>query len=130
MNSDLRRAKRYNDFIPVFVTAHNGMNALRAAGPFSGRIINISDSGACLLMPLSVLDSYNVYSAAIRDVSSFLEIQGTAALEAGQFKLTARPVWSDPFIMDDLRAFKIGVEFLVSPVGEQMNRIIESIQAK
>ena len=130
MNSDLRRARRYHDFIPVFVTAHNGMDSIRVAGPFSGRIINISRCGACLLMPLSVLDSYNVYSAAIRDVSSFLEIQGTVSLEAGQFKLSARPVWSDPFIMDDLRAFKMGIEFLVNPEGEQMNSIIESIQAK
>ena len=130
MNSDLRRAKRYHDFIQVFVTAPYAMNSIRATSTFSGRIINISRYGGCLLMPFGVLDPYKVHNAGVRDTSPFLEIQGSVSLENGHFKLSARPVWTDPIIMDDLRAFKIGVEFLVNPEGEQMNSIIESIQAK
>lgn len=130
MNSDLRRAKRYTDFIPVFVAAQNGVNGMRIAGPFAGRIINISRYGACLLISLGVLEAYNVYRATILDPSSFLEIQGIISPEAVQFKLSGRPVWSDPFLLDDLRAFIMGIEFLANPEGEQMNTIIESISAK
>lgn len=130
MNSDLRRSKRYNDFIPVFVTAQNGVNGMRVAGPFAGRIINISRNGACLLMSLGVLDAYSVYCSTARNPSSFLEIQGSVATEDEPFRLSARPVWTDPFIMDDLRAFKMGIEFLINPEGEQMNILIEQISAK
>lgn len=127
MNSDLRHAKRYYDFLPVFVTAQNGINGIRVAGPFTGRIINISRGGACLLMSLGVLDAYNVYRATVHDASSFLEIQGAISPAGVQFKLSARPIWTEPFIMDDLRAFKMGIEFLINPEGEQMNTIMESI---
>ena len=130
MHSDQRRATRYNDFIPFFVTAQNGMNGMLAAGFSSGRIINISRSGACLLLSLDMLDSYDVYRASIRKASPFLEIQGTMSPETGQFKLSASPVWFQPFIMDNLCAFKMGVKFLGNPDGERMNTIIESIHAK
>jgi hypothetical protein len=130
MNSDLRRAKRYHDFIPVLVTAPKGMNTLRATGPFSGRIINISRYGGCLLMPFGVLDPDEVFNATYHKTSPFLEIQGSVSLKNGHFKLSARPVWTDPFVMDDLRAFKLGIEFLLNPEGEQMNSIIESIHPK
>ena len=130
MNSDLRRAKRYHDFIPVFVTAPKGMNTIRATGPFSGRIINISRFGGCLLIPFGVLDTYKVCNVSVRDASPFLEIQESVSLKNGHFKLPVRPVWTDPFIMDDLRAFKVGIEFLVNPEGGQINNIIESIHLK
>ena len=130
MNSDLRRSKRFNDFIPVTVAAQNGVNGTRVAGPFGGRIINLSRNGACLLMSLGMLDAYSVYCSTARNPSSFLEIQGSVAFENEPFRLSARPVWTDPFIMDGLRAFKMGVDFLVNPEGEQMNILIEQISAK
>ena len=127
MNSEMRRSKRYNDFIPVSVQAQNGVNGKKEAGPFSGRIINISRHGACLLMSLGVLESYEVYSKTYQNDSSYLEIQGAIPTETEKFKLAARPVWTDPFIMDDMRAFKMGVEFMANPEGEQMNTIIEAV---
>ena len=130
MNSDMRRSKRYNDFIAINVVAQNGVNGSRVAGPFSGRIINISRHGACLLMSLGVLESYEVYSKTYQNDSSYLEIQGSIPPDLEKFRLTARPVWTDPFIMDDIRAFKMGVEFMVNPDGEQMNCIIEAVTEK
>ena len=130
MNSDLRRSKRHDDFIAVNVLAQNGVNGDREAGPFSGRIINISRHGACLLMSLGVLESYEVYSKTYRNDSSYLEIQGSFPTEMGEFKLAARPIWTDPFIIDDMRAFKMGVDFIVNPIGEQMNTIIDAVVAR
>ncbi len=127
MISELRRSKRFNDFIAVSVEAHNGMNGQKEAGPFSGRIINISRYGACLLMSLGVLDAYQVYSSTHKDDSSYIDIQGSIEPEINNFKLSARPIWAEPIVMDDIRAFKMGVEFLVNPDSEKMDNIIDKV---
>jgi len=130
MNSDLRRSKRYDDFIAVKVLAKNGVNGKSETAPFSGRIINISRHGACLLMPLSALKSYEVYSKTYRNDSTYLEIKGGFQNPNSQFVLSARPVWTDPFILGDMHAFKMGVAFMVHPDGEQMNSIIDIVTAQ
>ncbi len=127
MNSELRRSKRYNDFVAITVMAHNGMNGAREAGPFSGRIINISRHGACLLMSLGDLDAYQVYSSTRKNDSSYIDIHGSFETGEDRFNLPARPVWADPIIMDDIRAFKMGVEFMVNPDSEKMDNIIDSV---
>jgi hypothetical protein len=105
------------------------MNGAREAGPFSGRIINISRHGACLLMSLGDLDAYQVYSSTRKNDSSYIDIHGCIETEADKFNLPARPVWADPIIMDDIRAFKMGVEFMVNPDSEKMDNIIDSVSA-
>lgn len=127
MNSELRRSKRYNDFIAVSVVAHNGINRTKEAGPFSGRIINISRHGACLLMSLGVLDAYQVFSLTQKNDSSFVEIQGTIGSEISSFKLPGRPIWADPIVIDDIRAFKMGVDFMMNPHSDMLNNIIGSL---
>lgn len=127
MNSELRRSKRYNDFIAISVAAYSGIDRDKEAGPFSGRIINISRHGACLLMSLGDLDAYQIYSSTRKNDSSYIDIQGSTGSEASQFNLTARPVWADPIIMDDLRAFKMGVEFMANPYSEKMDTIMDTV---
>lgn len=109
------------------VIAKNGVNGKSQTAPFSGRIINISRHGACLLMPLGAMKSYEVYSKTYHNDSSYLEIKGSFRNESAKFIFTARPVWTDPFILDDMHAFKMGVEFLINPNGEQMNSIIDIV---
>lgn len=130
MNSDLRRSRRYNDFIPVQVLAKNGVNGNRETAVYSGRIINISRHGACLLMPLGAMQSYEVYSKTHQDDSTYLEIRGNLRDENEKFAIPARPVWSDPFIIGELHAYKMGVEFMTNPEGEQMNSLMETVTAQ
>jgi len=60
MISELRQAKRITDYLPIGVTAKNGKTGTMIAGPFSGRIINISSTGACLLMSQVMINNYHV----------------------------------------------------------------------
>jgi hypothetical protein len=39
------------------------------------------------------------------------------------FSIAARPVWRDIFQQDQIRAFKIGTEFITNPEEEQMIRL-------
>lgn len=50
MGIEQRRSKRYDRFLPITVTALGEGGQIVKAGPFPGRIINISRHGACLLM--------------------------------------------------------------------------------
>lgn len=130
MNTDLRRSRRYNDFIAVSVLARNDLKSEKKVGPFAGRIINISRHGACLLLSLGLLDSYDVYRKTRETEDMFLEIEGAIPPGLEKFLLSGQPVWMDPVILDDIRAFKMGVEFLTSSDNEQSDDIIENITAE
>jgi len=127
MNTDLRRSKRYEEFLAVSVLARNRLNGGRESGPFAGRIVNISRHGACLLFSLGVLDTYNIYRSTYRNDALQLEIQGSVPPHMIKFNLAGRPVWMDPFVLDDIRAYKMGVEFLSEADMEQSDDIIDSI---
>lgn len=130
MNTDLRRAKRFNDFIAVSVLAKNKEDGNKKVGPFAGRIVNISKHGACLLMSLGVLDSYDVYRSTYKNDEMHLEVEGKIPPGLENFSLSGHPVWMDPFVLDDIRAFKMGVEFKAEADHEQSNEIIASITAE
>ena len=130
MNTDLRRSKRYKDFLAVSVFARNQVNGNREIGPFAGRIINISRHGTCLLISLFLLDSYNVYRSTFKNDSMHLEIQGNMPHNTDKFTLSARPVWMDPVVIDDIRAFKMGVDFISSADSDQSEDIIDNITSE
>jgi Tfp pilus assembly protein PilZ len=130
MNTELRRSKRYNDFLAVSVLARNGENGNNEVGPFAGRIVNISRHGACLLMSLGMLDAYNVYSSTYKNASLHLEIKGNIPDDIDNFTLSGRPVWMDPVVIDDIRAFKMGVNFMSGVDSEQSDDIIDNITAE
>ena len=87
MNSDLRRTRRYNDFIAVSVFTKNEENNNIHIGPYTARLINISHHGVCLLMSLGILDSYDVYRSTNRDQEMYLEIQGSIPPDTAVFNL-------------------------------------------
>ena len=127
---DQRRSKRYNDFIAVSVRAVNDQDGSSEIGPFAGRIINISIHGACLLMALGVLESFDVYRSTYKNDEMHLEIDGTLPLQTDNFALSGKPIWMDPFILDDIKAFKMGVEFKNIADHEQSIEIIHIITAE
>lgn len=127
MSSDLRHTRRQNDFIPVSVTVRSEGNGRKLAGPLGGRIINISPLGACLLLSPADFDAEGMPGGAVDRNCPLLEIKGTLPGEEKPFTLTARPVWSTTLIMDDLRGWRLGVEFADQQEGRQMTAISELI---
>jgi len=129
MNTDLRRSRRYNDFLPISVSAISGVNKETVAGPFSGRIVDISRHGACLLMTQVLLRTYHIYHSTRENDSNSLQLHINIPPELINFKIPAMPIWLTPFDMEEIKAFRMGVEFLLSPDGEQMLRL-ENVMRK
>lgn len=130
MNTDLRRSKRYNDFLPISVSAISGTDKKTIAGPFSGRIIDISRHGACLLMTQVLLRTYHVYHTTRENDSRFLQLQINIPPDLVNFTIPALPVWIKPFDLDEIKAFRMGVDFLISPDSEQMQRLEQVMRKK
>lgn len=130
MISELRRSKRYTDFLPISVSAMSGVSNSTIAGPFSGRIIDISRHGACLLMTQVLLRTYHVYHSTRDDDSSFLQLHINLPPHLNDFIIPARPVWLVPFDMEDIKAYRMGVDFMISPDGEQMKKLEKVMMKK
>ncbi|MFZ5798048.1 MAG: PilZ domain-containing protein [Desulfobulbus sp.] len=130
MITDLRRSKRYNDFLPISVSAMSGLDKKIVAGPYSGRIIDISRHGACLLMTQVILRTYHVYHSTRENDSRFLQLQINIPPDLVNFTIPALPVWIKPFDLDEIKAFRMGVDFLISPESEQMLRLEQVMRKK
>ena len=130
MTKILRRSKRYDRFLPISVVVVDGEEKTTKAGPFPGRIINISRHGACLLMSQVMINSYHLFHSTKEDDMSFLQLTVNVQPEIKDCKIPSRPVWMDIFEEGDIRAFRIGVEFMVNPDGEQMKSLEQVISKK
>lgn len=97
------------------------------AGPFSGRIINISATGACLLMTQVMINSYHIFHSTREDNSLFLQLTINLPPDMTYFNIPARPVWMNLFHQDEIRAFTMGVEFLTNPEGQQMKQLLAAM---
>ena len=118
-----RRSKRYNDFLPISVTAVPGGENSKSVGPFSGRIVDISRHGACLLMTQVLQKTFHVYHTTKEDEKSVLELHINIPPNIRNMALPCRPVWISPYQFEGIKAFKMGVDFLVDPEGEKMQRL-------
>jgi len=130
MITDLRRSKRYNDFLPISVTALPQGDRDRTVGPFSGRIIDISRHGACLLMTQVLQKTYHVYHSTMDNEESFLELHLNVPPELRNLVLPCRPVWIAPFQIEEIKAFRMGVNFLINPEGEKMLHLEKELMKK
>jgi len=130
MNTELRRSKRITDYLPLMVTAKNGATGAILSGPFSGRIIDVSEHGACLLMSQVMQNAYHVFHTTREHDSWILQLTLHIPPDNITFSIAARPVWMDIFQQSQIRAFKMGVDFIASPDGEQMKRLHKAIQVQ
>ncbi len=129
MNIDLRRSHRNVEYLPIGVNIIHGMDGSVLAGPYSGRIIDFSNHGACLLMTQVIMDRYHVFHTTKEDDSNLLQLViPDPSGEEDAFQLNARPVWITPFQQQEARAFRLGIEFLVSPDGKLMNQVVEALE--
>lgn len=110
--------------MPILVHAIDGVQSDILAGPFSGRIIDISTHGACLLMTQVMRDRYHVFHSTRENDSNLLQLSISVPPEViNPITISAIPVWLDLFRNNEISAFKMGVEFMVSPEGKQMKKL-------
>ncbi len=128
MITELRRSRRITDYLPIVVNVKNGTDGTLLSGPFSGRIIDISDNGAGLLMSQVMKDSFHVFYSTRDNDSWMLQLTMNIPPDNLSFSIAARPIWLDVFRKDQIKAFKMGVDFMTNPEGNQMKKLQKAVR--
>lgn len=128
MTAEHRRSERVADFLPLEVYVVRMGDGQSIAGPFSGRIIDISAHGACLLMTQIMQGGFHLFHSTREIGDAVLKLAIDQQPEIGPAVLTALPVWMDVFRQREIRAFKMGVAFSEDPGKEQMRELREALQ--
>jgi len=112
MNSpDSRRSPRYADFLPITVSVGSRADSKRLSGPFSARIVDISNHGACLLLTQVMMHSFHIFHSTREDDDNCLHLH-IRLQNHGTSEIAARPVWLNTVQLEDIKVFKMGVEFI------------------
>lgn len=112
MTTELRRSSRYTDFIPITISVGRDNHQPHPVCPLSGRIIDISNHGACLLMTKVMSDNFHFFHSTREDDSSNLQIKIQNHNNSGDMEIAALPVWFDAMKLDDMKVFRMGVDFI------------------
>lgn len=128
MSDDSRRSPRLTDYLPLEVHVVTRESNDHIAGPFAGRIIDLSSHGACLLMSQVLQASFHVFHSTLKNDAADLELRISLPPDFEQCRLAARPIWINRFEQGEIRAFKMGVEFIDDPDLKKMQEVHELIR--
>jgi hypothetical protein len=130
MKPELRRSQRYADFLPISVTARKDEGGSQVAGPFSARIVDLSTHGACLLMTQVMLHTFHIFHSTRDDDLTNLVLQIKIPSQTDPVEILAQPIWLNSAKLDDIKVFKMGVDFihrideeLLRSINKMINRI-------
>ena len=129
MSTDSRRSPRLIDYLPLEVRVIRAVDHQPLAGPFAGRIIDISIHGACLLMTQVLQQHVHVFHTPRTTDGLALQLAIDLETEQAHHLLTARPVWLSAVRQRQILAFKMGVEFTTDPNKEQMRELRQALRA-
>lgn len=127
MITELRTTKRHLDYLPIRVTAGDGVSGKRITGQLSGRIIDISTAGACLLMTQIISNNYHIFHSTRENDSLYLQLHINLPPDIVDCTISARPIWMNLFRQHEIRAFKMGVEFLTNSEGNQIKQLMTAM---
>jgi hypothetical protein len=128
MSVDSRRSPRLTDYLPLEVHVVQAPDEVSIAGPFAGRIIDISIHGACLLMSQVMQNTFHVFHSPRESGEAvLLQLRISLLPDLAPFHLLAYPVWLALFQQREIRAFKMGVEFTEDPGEQKMRELQEAI---
>ena len=143
--TESRRSKRYIALLPVTVNAIN-TKGQHVAGPWSGRIIDLSRHGASLFLTKVMDGTYHICfsvqensehllqiavnksSPGVSDSNSISSLQPVVTEDGQAIIIKARPVWMNSYDHEDLVAFKMGVEFIEPPGRKQMSELKKAMK--
>lgn len=130
MNTDSRRSSRYADFLPIIVTVGSMHDDTILAGPFSARIVDISNHGVCLILSQVLLHSFHVFHSTRENEATALRLQIKLPHSQNSVLIPARPVWLHAEDSEDSKVFRMGVDFvdaidndLLSKINKMLNKI-------
>lgn len=129
MSTDSRRSPRLIDYLPLEVRVIRAVDHHPQAGPFAGRIIDLSIHGACLLMTQVLQQHVHVFHTPRTTDGLVLQLDIDLDTEQAHYLLTARPVWLSAVRQRRILAFKMGVEFTIDPDKGQMRELRQALHA-
>ena len=125
-SEELRRSNRYTEFLPITVTARANNNKQLVAGPLSARIVNVSSHGACLLLTKVMIQSYHFFHSTREDESVELVLHITLPSHPEPIEIISKPVWLNASKLNDIKGFKMGVDF----TSKIDNRLMQTINTQ
>ena len=128
MNTELRRSERYQDFLPISVSVRKNDTRSQVAGPFSARIVDFSTNGACLLLTKVMIQSFHIFHSTRDDELNDLVLHIDTHSRQDTIEILAQPVWLNAAKMDDIKIFKMGVDFMSSiddDLLQSINKMID-----
>ena len=128
MSVEQRKSERIIDYLPIEVHAVDGTEGQFIAGPFSGSIIDISSHGACLLMTQVFYNGFHLFYSTRDTSNAVLQITINHPPDINDRILTGIPIWMDLFRQQEIRAFKMGIEFTGNPEVKQMKALQKALQ--
>ena len=128
MTVEHRRSARITDFLPLEVHVLKKDNAQVLAGPFAGRIIDISMHGACLLMSQVFRDGFHLFHTTRDNDAALLRLTFNQPPDLAGLSLIAVPIWMDLYRLREISAFKMGVNFTENPEAQQMKELQRTIR--
>lgn len=127
MNIELRRSPRYADFLPISISVCRNDGEAQIAGPFSARILDLSNHGSCLLLTQVMMQSFHIFHSTREDDLAYLVLHISLPEQPDTIKIPAQPIWLNATRLNDIKVFKIGVNF-VNSIDENLlqniNRLI------
>ncbi len=121
MYSEKRREDRDASEFTVALHLRNRDDEKSICDSFSGVVANMSSYGSCILLG-KIREGANHLFYTPRDNAScglFLEITGEGD---AMLAIPVWPVWFDRLLWEDAKPFQVGVEFLLHPHDENIEK--------
>ena len=105
------RAPRIETNIPVFLRLQeNGTEHLHP-GSVSATMVDISKSGACLLIPKLLINGKHLFFATLNSTHVMILQSEENTGKIKKFNISAQSVWLDSYKHDNRMCFQVGVCF-------------------
>ncbi len=122
---DKRREDRFGaDLSVAMVLRRRGEDGI-VCEPLAAEIVDISKYGARLFMDHIRVDVFHLFYTPRDQANCALFLEGVPAL-AESFSVPVWPTWFDRLLLeDDVKPFQMGVEFLLHPHDEQVDKLLK-----
>ena len=118
--------------MPIRLSLRNGPDGPLLAGPTSGRLTNISASGAGITVAEKIfIDNYHLFYSPQDNPEYILYLELQLSDSDDKFiSIPVRPVWLDLIQTEMPNKFAMGVEFSLSKKDTDLKRLIRLLQTK
>ena len=132
MEKEQRRIQRYEQGMPIRLSLRNGPDGPLLAGPTSGRLTNISASGAGITVAEKIfIDNYHLFYSPQDNPEYILYLELQLSESDDKFiSIPVRPVWLDLIQTEMPNKFAMGVEFSLSKKDTDLKRLIRLLQTQ